>query len=156
MSITGNMITRTLAALAACGLFACADGASSGEPTTEGSATEPTLLSDESTKADDGRKGAADDGHDIARAMGATARSISFNHPEPHTLVIPALDLIEGRGGRYTLTAGGGALGELHTHDVDITPEQLSEIADGAEITFESSVAGSRGGHTHFVTISRR
>lgn len=89
------------------------------EPTTERSATEPTLLADETVKAGDDR-GASSDGRDIERANGASARAISFNHPEPHTLVIPALDLAELRGGRHPLTAGGGALGG-HTHLVTIS-----------------------------------
>ncbi len=155
MRITGNVFLKALAAVAACGLFACASEGGSEEPTTEQSRTEPTLLAGEGATADDDR-GAVDDGRDIARATGASARAISFNHPEPHTLVIPARDLSELRGGRYVLTAGGGALGELHTHEVDVSAQELAEIADGAEITFESTAGGPRGGHTHYVTISRR
>jgi hypothetical protein len=57
---------------------------------------------------------------------------------------------------KVQLSLGGGALGELHTHDVDLDAQQLAAIRDGAELTVESGVGGSKGAHTHSVTIARR
>lgn len=116
--ISGNGFIKALAVLSTCALLACAN---EGAPTRRrrSAARRSRRLADETVKAGDDR-GASSDGRDIARANGASARAISFNHPEPHTLVIPALDLAELRGGRHALTAGGGALGG-HTHLVTIS-----------------------------------
>jgi hypothetical protein len=148
--------TTGLAAFAACALFACAGGGmvtdGSSDPSTDTDNTEPTLLSDETRDT----PRTADDRDQLESANGATARAISFNHPEPHTLTIPALDLASGRAHTYQLSLGGGALGELHTHDVVLSPAALSQLRDGAELNVESGVGGSKGAHTHTVTISRR
>lgn len=147
-------ITTVLAAIAACAMFACGKGTvadSSTETVADG--TEPTLFSDEN--ADDEPR-IADERGDLASANGAVARAISYNHPEPHSLTIPALDLQSGRNGVYVLSLGGGAYGERHTHDVELSALQLSMLRDGAELTVESGVGGARGAHTHTVTIARR
>jgi hypothetical protein len=142
------------AAIAACALFACADGDDVVDTSTASDTdqTEPTLFRDDKEET----PRTADEREQLASANGATARAISFNHPEPHTLTIPALDLSSGRGGKFSLTLGGGALGERHTHDVMLSRDQLSAIRDGAELSVESGAGGSKGAHTHTVTISRR
>lgn len=147
-------IMTGLAAVTACALFACASGDDVVDTGTadDTSTTEPSPLSDDRARG----PRIADERETLESANGATARSISFNHPEPHTLTIPALDLASGRGGTYQLSAGGGALGELHSHDVVLSGDQLSQIRDGAELEIESGVGGSKGAHTHTVTISRR
>lgn len=148
--------TTGFTALAACALFACAGGDVDGstESSTDTEATEPTLFTDDNAK--EGPR-TADEREQLANANGATARAISYNHPvEPHTLAIPALDLASGRGGVFQLSQGGGALGDFHTHDVVLSGEQLSAIRDGAELNIESGAGGSKGAHTHTVTISRR
>ena len=146
-------IMTGLAAVAACALFACANGDEAADTTTTANdQTEPTPLSDDREPA----PRTADEREKLESANGATARAISFNHPEPHTLTIPALDLSGVRGATYQLSLGGGALGELHTHEVVLTGDQLSAIRDGAELNIESGVGGSKGAHTHTVTISRR
>lgn len=148
--------TRGLAAIAACTMLACAGGDEvvDTSTTTDTNGTEPTLFSGENDRAEGPR--IADDREDLASANGAIARSISYNHTEPHSLVIPALDLERGRKGVFYLTLGGGALGERHTHDVSLSAEQLSILRDGGELTVESGVGGARGAHTHTVTIGRR
>jgi hypothetical protein len=143
-----------LVAIAACALVACADGDDVVDTSTANDTdqTEPTLFRDDNAEA----PRTADKREQLESANGATARAISFNHPEPHALVIPALDLWSGRDGTFYLSEGGGALGELHTHAVSLTRDQLSAIRDGAELSVESGVGGSKGAHTHTVTISRR
>lgn len=144
------------ATLAACALFACAGGESvdqTTEPSKETNATEPTLLAD--NPSEDAPR-VADEREDLASANGATARAISYNHPQPHTLTISALDLASGRGGTFYLSEGGGALGKVHTHEIVFTAQQLSELRDGAELTVESGAGGLGGAHTHTVTVSRR
>lgn len=147
--------TMGLSTIAACALFACAEGegAVDTSSTSDTTPTEPTPLSDEGREQ--GPR-TADDRDQIASANGASARAISFNHPEPHTLIVPALDLQSGRLHIYQLTLGGGALGELHTHDVTLTGEQLAILRDGGEVSVESGAGGSKGIHTHTVTIARR
>jgi hypothetical protein len=148
-------ISTSLAAIAACALFACADGEAPADTSTTSDTdqTEPTPLSNEGR--DPGPR-TADDRGSIESANGASARAISFNHPEPHGLTIPALDLSSGRAHTYELSLGGGALGELHTHAVSLTADQLSVLRDGGELIVESGAGGSKGAHTHTVTISRR
>ena len=148
----GKAIMTGLAAVAACALFACASGDDVVDTANDTNTTDPSPLSDDRAPA----PRTADERETLESANGATARSISYNHPEPHTLTIPALDLASARGGTYQLSLGGGALGELHTHDVALTGAQLSAIRDGAELNIESGVGGSKGAHTHTVTISRR
>jgi hypothetical protein len=149
--------TAALAALAACALFGCMGGGmvtdGSSEPTTDKDGTDPTLFSGDSVAQEGPRT--ADEREQLENANGAVARSISYNHPEPHALTIPALDLSSGRGGVYQLSLGGGALGELHTHDVTLSAQQLSMIRDGAELSVDSA-AGGQHAHTHTVTIARR
>lgn len=147
--------TTGLAAIAACALFACAGGDEVAETSTasDTTQTEPTLFS-ENNGPETPRT--ADEREQLESANGASARVISFNHPEPHGLVIPALDLSSGRLHNYQLSLGGGALGERHTHGITLTPEQLSVIRDGGDVTVESGVGGSKGAHTHTVTFSRR
>jgi hypothetical protein len=149
--------TAALAALAACALFGCSGGGlvtdGSTEPSTETDGTEPALFSGETESANGPRN--PDQRDELALANGAIARSISYNHPEPHALTIPALDLSSGRNGVYQLSLGGGAHGELHTHDVTLSAHELSIIRDGAEVTIESG-AGGMHAHTHSVTIGRR
>jgi hypothetical protein len=146
--------TTGLATIAACALFACADGNTDVDTSTtsDTNPVEPTPLSDD---REEGPR-TADDRGQIASANGASASAISFNHPEPHTLLVPALDLQSGRTHVYQLTQGGGALGELHTHDVTLSGEQLSILRDGGEVSVESGAGGSKGLHTHTVTIARR
>lgn len=147
--------TTGLAALAACALFACSDGDMVGTSTdTDTDGTEPTLFAGENEGENGPRT--SDDRDELASANGAVARSISYNHPEPHTLTITALDLASGRAGVFHLSLGGGALGERHTHDVELSALQLSTLRDGAELIVESGVGGAKGAHTHTVTISRR
>ena len=150
-----NAITMSLAALAACALFACADGSDDGSSTTsETSPNEPTALIDENGGQARGPR-TTDQREDLESANGAAARAISYNHPEPHTLSITALELSSGRAGVFELSLGGGALGELHTHQVMLDAQQLAAIRDGAELSVESGAGGSKA-HTHTVTIGRR
>lgn len=148
-------ITTWLAAIAACAMFACGDDGMVGESSTESDTdgTEPTLFSGENA---DEEPRTADEREQLASANGAVARAISHNHPEPHTLTIPALDLQSGRKVVHHLSLGGGAHGELHTHTVELSALQLSTLRDGAELTVESGVGGARGAHTHTITITRR
>lgn len=147
--------TTGLAAIAACALFACAGGEDVVDTSTASEATEPTTPLSDDDGRDDGPR-TADGREQLESANGATARAISFNHPQPHGLLIPALDLSSGRLHNYQLSLGGGALGERHTHGITLTADQLSVIGDGGEVTVESGVGGSKGAHTHAVTISRR
>lgn len=146
--------TMSLAALAACALFACADGSEEASTTSETAPNEPTALIDENGGEAQGPR-TTDRREDLESANGAAARAISYNHPEPHTLSISALELSSGRGGVFELTLGGGALGERHTHQITLDGQQLSAIRDGAELTVESGAGGSQA-HTHTVTIGRR
>jgi hypothetical protein len=143
-----------LVAIAACALVACADGDAVVDTSTSSDTdeTEPTLFRDDKPNA----PRTADSREQLETANGASALAISFNHPEPHALVIPALDLSSGRDGTFYLSEGGGALGELHTHAISLTRDQLAAIGDGAELNVESGVGGSKGAHTHTVTIARR
>ena len=152
--MTNSMMRSALVLLATCGLFACAAEGTTDDTTTDKSANEPTLFSGErDTTADDGRS--ASDLGDLSRATGATARIITYNHPAPHSLAIPMIDLAKGKGGIYAMTEGGGAYGELHQHTVTVSAQELSQIADGASLTFESSVGG-KNPHTHTVTVAKR
>jgi hypothetical protein len=146
--------TSSLAAIAASALFACAGGDEVVETSTASETNEPTLFSDDTGAGDTPRT--ADEREQLESANGAVARAITFNHPEPHALTIPALDLSSGRSVTYHLSLGGGALGERHSHDVVLTRDELSAIRDGAALSVESGVGGSKGAHTHTVTISRR
>jgi len=151
--------TTGLTVLAACALFGCSGGGyvtdSSEPPSTSSDGTEPTLFAGDTTSPSEDPR-VADDRGDLAKANGAVARVITFNHPTPHELVIPATDMISGRDGTFTLSHGGGAFGVMHTHDVTLTARQLGQIADGAMITVESTPGGAGGAHTHSVTIVRR
>lgn len=152
--------TTGLAALAACTLFACAGGGmvtdSSSEPSTETNGNEPTLFTGDNGGAAAQDPNATNDGRDRAIANGAVARSITFNHPTPHELVIPATDMISGKDGTFALTNGGGAFGVMHSHEVTLTARQLAQIADGASLTVETTPGGAGGAHTHTVTIAKR
>ena len=67
-------ITMSLAALAACALFACADGSDEGASTTsETSPNEPTALIDDNGGPAEGPR-TTDQREDLESANGATAR----------------------------------------------------------------------------------
>ena len=75
--------------------------------------------------------------------------TILTNHPNPHTLMIPAADATSTMDLTYLLTPGGALGGVTHTHNVTITVAMFAMLRAGQQVMATSTITG----HTHVVQV---
>jgi hypothetical protein len=74
--------------------------------------------------------------------------TIGTNHPQPHTLMVPAADITAGTEKMYNIQGESA-----HPHTVTLTAAHFATLAGGGSVTVTSTSNGTPA-HTHMVTVS--
>jgi hypothetical protein len=91
--------------------------------------------------------GCGDDEQDPSDCDGAGATS-SVDGGHSHTVCVASADLMNPptAGARYTTSSDDG-----HTHEIELSADQLTQIAGGSEVTVMATVVD---GHGHTFSLS--